>query len=273
MPAVTSARSNHKGLVAPISREHDERTALGDLLKSARQRRGLTLEQIAAETKIPLRHLQALERDNEAVIAGGFYQRAELRAYARAVHLDQNLVVEKLSRALQTAASDDAPARTAMHERTSRKYLVGIGMVGVVVVFGLASPERETTIGDQPRPSPIQPSEQAAPEHEPPPSKQSEPTRQPAPSLAVETTGRANDQAAEAPTAAESGLLITSEPAGARVTIDGIGWGETPVTVRHLPAGAKRIRVTKEGYHSEELVTRVANGRSATLDISLRSER
>jgi hypothetical protein len=47
-------------------------------------------------------------------------------------------------------------------------------------------------------------------------------------------------------------IRITTDPAGARVTIDGIGWGETPVTVSHLPFGTKTIRLTREGYASEQ---------------------
>ncbi len=46
--------------------------------------------------------------------------------------------------------------------------------------------------------------------------------------------------------------MITSEPAGARVTINGTGWGVTPVTVRNLTFGAKTVRVTKDGYASAQ---------------------
>jgi len=33
-----------------------------------------------------------------------------------------------------------------------------------------------------------------------------------------------------------------------------VGWGMTPLTVAHLPPGAKRVRLTKPGYRSEERV-------------------
>jgi hypothetical protein len=47
-------------------------------------------------------------------------------------------------------------------------------------------------------------------------------------------------------------MRIISEPAGARVTVNGIGWGHTPVTVRHLGPGEKRVRLSKDGYISAE---------------------
>jgi hypothetical protein len=59
--------------------------------------------------------------------------------------------------------------------------------------------------------------------------------------------------------AAEGQLRITSTPAGARVTVNGIGWGETPVTVGHLPFGTKTVRLTRDGYASTQAVVTVSS--------------
>jgi len=77
----------------------------------------------------------------------------------------------------------------------------------------------------------------------------------------------------EAPATADAvtELVVTTEPAGARVTVNGIGWGIAPVTIRYLPEGDKRIRVSKDGYTTEELVVRLAEGHPRRLDIRLRS--
>lgn len=56
------------------------------------------------------------------------------------------------------------------------------------------------------------------------------------------------------PVTPPSDFVVTSEPAGANVTINGVGYGPTPVTVRFLPPGPRRIRVTKTGYQSQEQV-------------------
>lgn len=47
-------------------------------------------------------------------------------------------------------------------------------------------------------------------------------------------------------------LAVTTTPAGAHVTVRDIGWGTTPLTVRHLPGGVARVRVTLDGYASVE---------------------
>lgn len=36
------------------------------------------------------------------------------------------------------------------------------------------------------------------------------------------------------------------------MTINGIRWGQTPLTVRHLAPGEKRVRISKDGYTSAE---------------------
>ena len=68
----------------------------------------------------------------------------------------------------------------------------------------------------------------------------------------------------------DAGLLIHSTPAGATVTIDGVPSGTTPVAVRGLELGARRVGVSRPGYQAaERLVTLTAERPSRTLDIDL----
>jgi hypothetical protein len=96
---------------------------------------------------------------------------------------------------------------------------------------------------------------------------------QAAPALAVTP---AVDLAAAVPTVSEAPpaemitqLVVRTRPEGARVTVDGIGWGTSPVAIRHLPPGDKRIRVTKPGYGSSERVVAVAAGNRESVVIAL----
>jgi transcriptional regulator with XRE-family HTH domain len=68
-------------------------------------------------------------------------------------------------------------------------------------------------------------------------------------------------------------LVVMSHPEGARVTVNGIAWGMTPITVRHLPQGPQRVRLSKDQYLSEERVVQLAEGRNNTVNVSLRSMR
>src|SRR5262245_2004909 len=98
------------------ARMHENGAAAGEMLRRARERRGLTLDQLSHETKIARRDLEALEHDHLAVGAGDFYGRAKLRAYARAVKLDQNLVLPEDSRGKSTPSRvrEPPPKRTRM---------------------------------------------------------------------------------------------------------------------------------------------------------------
>ena len=70
---------------------------------------------------------------------------------------------------------------------------------------------------------------------------------------------------------AEPQLQIVTEPAGARVTINGIGRGLTPITVRHLDAGEQQVRITLDGYRSVERTIFLAEGLYArSLEVALR---
>jgi hypothetical protein len=69
-------------------------------------------------------------------------------------------------------------------------------------------------------------------------------------------------------------MTVTSTPEGARVTVNGIGWGETPVTISHLPPGQKVVRVTKEGYESQQRIISIPDDRrSADIRVTLLASR
>ena len=284
------------------TRTHENDSArLGELLKRAREGRGLTLEQVSNETKIPQRHLEALEHDNLAAVPGGFYRRAEIRAYARVVNLDQNLALAELDRALDPPAAREAAPKTLQEPTPSRKrVLIVIGVAVAAAVFGRAMGGREPALDSDAQVR----SATGSPQHSVPFVRETPPealvgtsrftqldqvARPSAPSeralaVAMELTGaRASaasngdravttEQAeARASTDSVTELVVTTQPAGARVTVNGIGWGIAPVTIRYLPAGDKRIRVSKDGYATEERVVRVAEGHRRMLDIQLRS--
>jgi len=68
-------------------------------------------------------------------------------------------------------------------------------------------------------------------------------------------------------------LRVTSTPAGARVTINGIGWGQTPVTVPNLPLGAKTVRLSIAGYRSQQRTVDLrAAGSSAAVHMALKAD-
>ncbi|MCX7633342.1 MAG: helix-turn-helix domain-containing protein, partial [Turneriella sp.] len=64
----------------------------GQLLKKAREEKRISLRQAADETRIPLRHLQAIEDDNYMVFPGETYIIGFLTSYANYLEVDPELV-------------------------------------------------------------------------------------------------------------------------------------------------------------------------------------
>jgi len=85
----------------------------GTQLRLAREAKGLTLEQLAAETRIAQRSLQALEDDNYAALPGRTYVLGFGRTYARQVGLDAEQVAASLRTGLDLALGEPAPRQQA----------------------------------------------------------------------------------------------------------------------------------------------------------------
>jgi len=63
-------------------------------LASVRQRRGLTLEQIAQSTRIAPAYLQAIETEEFAKLPGGVYATSYIRQYARAIGFSETELLQ-----------------------------------------------------------------------------------------------------------------------------------------------------------------------------------
>ena len=165
----------------------------GGWLRHAREARGLTVEAIASLTKIPARHVEALERGDTLPLPA-FYQRAEVRAVARAVGVDEQLAVERLEaelparRGAASRARARARARVAPEPRSIRlDHVLAIVGTGVLVAaftgwgpFDRSAASRDTV--ELPEPAPVaipQAAAAPAPERGPESSAQVTPWRRP----------------------------------------------------------------------------------------------
>lgn len=68
---------------------------IGTHLRECRERRGVTLHQIAASTKLSSTTLQLIERNAFDRLPGGIFTKGYLRAYAAEVGVDPKAVVEE----------------------------------------------------------------------------------------------------------------------------------------------------------------------------------
>lgn len=97
MPAASPAIPVARDAAAPASakkRRHAPRPMTPQLgLRELRERKGVTLEHIAEETRIPLRHLEELERGDVSQWPAGVYARSWARDYATLAGIDPDRVI------------------------------------------------------------------------------------------------------------------------------------------------------------------------------------
>ena len=70
-------------------------TDFGERLRRARESRGISLRQVANVTRITVRALEAVERNDLSRLPGGIFTRAFVRAYAAEVGLDPELTLRE----------------------------------------------------------------------------------------------------------------------------------------------------------------------------------
>jgi cytoskeletal protein RodZ len=63
-------------------------------LAGVRRNKGLTLKQIAAETRISVAYLEAIEEGRFDKLPGGVYNTSYVRQYARAIDYDEDGLIE-----------------------------------------------------------------------------------------------------------------------------------------------------------------------------------
>ncbi len=71
-------------------------TSVGSYLKETREKAGKKIEEIAQDTRIPLRHLKAIEASDYASLPGKTYAMGFVRAYARSLDLDEASIIARL---------------------------------------------------------------------------------------------------------------------------------------------------------------------------------
>lgn len=115
-------------------------SSAGERLRLAREEKGLSLEDLASQTRIPLRHLQSLEQGDWARLPAPTYTIGFAKSYASAVGLDRNEIAEDLRAEMGGLRLDSTNAEVfqpADPGRTMPKWLVlaAIGGIIVVVIF------------------------------------------------------------------------------------------------------------------------------------------
>ncbi len=167
---------------------------VGKTLREARERRGVELADVEASTRIRVRFLRALEREEWEVLPGEAYARGFIRTYAGYLDLDGAQLAEQHRREIGADRPGErllgANPRSPRAPRAGRRprlaprvlaLLVSAALVAALVAVGLSS-------GGEESPAPRQdlPRASAQPPEPPPPGQP-----RPKPGLSLQLTATA----------------------------------------------------------------------------------
>ncbi len=135
---------------------------VGERLRVAREEKGLSLDDIAAQTRIPRRHLESIEKAEWDALPAPTYTTGFAKSYASAVGLDRTEIGDQLRAEMggqRFAANQAEVFEAADPARTMPKWLV-LGAIGAVIVLiavmswlnsrSLEQPEEPTTNASSP---------------------------------------------------------------------------------------------------------------------------
>src|SRR5690348_12344192 len=130
----------------------------GTHLREAREKRGVSLRQIATSTRISIRTLEALENNEIKKLPGGIFSRAFVRSYAQEIGLDPDEAVREFVHQFPlehvTAGSKSANDRVVAHgeegvRRRQQQFSLAVTLailipIAALVVYFVVSSRRSS---------------------------------------------------------------------------------------------------------------------------------
>jgi cytoskeleton protein RodZ len=284
------------------TRARDALPSFGEKLKLEREKRNISLDQISATTKIGTRMLQALEEEKFNQLPGGIFNKGFVRAYARAVGLDEDQAVADYLQAsgdvprpelvTRDAARESSPAREeenrirlieATSDEPSKPIPWGI-FAAILLVIALAlslwshrRQQEEKTAHSTPKTTVEQNATPAQPSQEPspPPSETSTPATSQQNPTSPNTTGATGASPAATspekpvPTSSQTSPLSAPSPGEFVVLVHAREQSWLSVSVDGKPVGSELLEPGSDRTFRAHNRVFVKAGNAGALDFHL----
>jgi cytoskeleton protein RodZ len=216
----------------------------GTHLREAREKRGVSLRQIATSTRISIRTLEALENNEIKKLPGGIFSRAFVRSYAQEIGLDPDEAVREFVHQFPlehvtagTKSANDRVVATGEEGVRRRQQQVSLAVtlailipIAALVVYFVVSSRRSSAAEGAVEAATTAPGGTRA--------ESSLPTAQPSPSS---TAGAALSPAAASRTPAGANAAGASSASAAAIAPN------EPLRLRIAPSGPCWVRVRADG--------------------------
>jgi cytoskeleton protein RodZ len=241
----------------------DEILTLGERLKRAREAKGMSLDDIASRTRIPIRHLQNIEREDWDALPAATYAVGFTRNYANAVGLDGAALARELRDRIGTPTHRAAapvyyeaadPSRVPPRSLALIAVILAIVLIGGYLLWRSSLDDEPEVIPVAEAPPAAEPSQPAAPAPATPQSMAGQP-------VALVATG-------------DVWLRITDGPSGATIFSGSLAPGqryEIPATARQPMLRTGRPQNLHANVGAQDLGPLEATERTVD-NVSLRPE-
>ena len=138
--------------------------SLGKTLAAARERRGVSRDEVASQTRIPAHYLDMIESSDYGLISDQLYLMPFLRRYAAFLNLEGEEIAMRFVREVQRAEGAAVPRMSEplavhdnKHAQWGRAAVVTIVVCAIVVLYVIASRHHSGEFGSHPPASSVAP--------------------------------------------------------------------------------------------------------------------
>jgi cytoskeleton protein RodZ len=153
-------REENGGFGSPAENEEFRFQSVGEQLRAAREAQSLSLSDVATRTRVPMRHLEAIERADFAALPGTTYSIGFAKSYAKSLGLDENKLAAELREELAAGGHQSSTARTPAYEptdpaRVPPRWLAWSAAALAVVLLGAYLMWRSMALSPDSAPPPV----------------------------------------------------------------------------------------------------------------------
>jgi len=111
---------------------------VGNHLRQQREAKGMSIEEVARATRVPMSSVERLESDQFDELPGEVFVRGFMKSYARAVGLDADDVLARYTASRRVAWVTPLPISSPTRPARTKRYGVAIAFVLLLILFTLA---------------------------------------------------------------------------------------------------------------------------------------
>lgn len=115
---------------------------LGEKLKQAREERGVTISEVAEQTRISPLYLDSIDKDDYRPLPGGIFNKGFIKSYAKYVGVDENEAMQDYAHlmATQEPSEEDEETKTyrpqVLTDNSNSRSMIPT-VIGAVIILGL----------------------------------------------------------------------------------------------------------------------------------------